>query len=241
MDKRELTTAIREMRISINYNSFLSQINFDDNFVRGKKSDYWIYTNCNSLSGDYCQSGYFTILPHQIKKLKKLLIVLTDGYYSHTGLINYTQYQLTELIFDEELSNNELQEMFDDFKINYEINYEVVKIYGYSQGDYAKILVNTKEFKKVTGSEFDIKTYKKLFHNYFFDSPLECRVNFTGEEYVYENYDSCYISFKEYDSDCVIEYFYKAIIENNLKFDKVDKEMFLKELKQKIPTEPEYL
>ena len=61
--------------------------------------------------------------------------------------------------------------------------YITIQLIGYSQGDMAWILVNSKEFEEVAGIPFDINTEKKYLQSIFYDSVLTANVSINNVDY----------------------------------------------------------
>jgi len=60
---------------------------------------------------------------------------------------------------------------------------QVIFTRGYSQGDYAEVIVNVDEFKQYTGAEFDYDKEREFIDQIFWETPLYFNVvaNFTME------------------------------------------------------------
>jgi len=75
----------------------------------------------------------------------------------------------------------ELRSQLDELGIAHTSNYLRMSTRGYSQGDYAEILVNTKEMKDEIGINFIENQYQKWFDHYFWDSLIDGNINITFE------------------------------------------------------------
>jgi hypothetical protein len=97
----------------------------------------------------------------------------------------------------------ELEEVLDELGIAYTSNYLRMSTRGYSQGDYAEILVNIAEYKKIVGAEFEEDEYQKWFDHYFWDSPIygtiEVSFQYTRNSVNLQVYEE--LHFDEYTND----------------------------------------
>jgi len=64
-----------------------------------------------------------------------------------------------------------ISELIDNGFIPYE-RYEIIETRGYSQGDYAEIIVDTDEFEEVIGTKFDYDIEQKFVDEIFWDTPM---------------------------------------------------------------------
>ena len=107
----------------------------------------------------------------------------------------------------------------DDFNVS-----KKIAIRGYSQGDYAEIIIPTNlGFKR--GFDFE-----EHCTNLFYNCPVYCRLEIDGEEYCLDEYlDNIY----DYDKNLIVEKFKK-----DLQHDK--KDLIIDWLADNLPDYPDY-
>lgn len=110
--------------------------------------------------------------------------------------------------------------------------YEIVAIRGYSQGDYAEVVVPDSywELISIEKTEEAIADLRKHLKNLFYDAPIRCVLTIDGEElYLDEYFEDIY----RYDADEVLE-----IANGMIKHDK--KAYILEWLADNLPEYPDY-
>ena len=86
-------------------------------------------------------------------------------------------YCIYGLIYDvlgcyEDITHDALEALFDKLKISHDTEFIQIETKGYSQGDYAKVWVNIKDYKEIIGAEVNEDTLKRYLGNLFWDSPI---------------------------------------------------------------------
>ena len=208
--------------LTIMRDEFLARINFDENFKRIEE-DVYLYIDFDNLSKDFI----VTITEENNKKLKNIVLENDlNYYYDNDNLEN------NEFIDCIERSYNDSKIELYDFCLNNEIEieerYKTMYVTGYSQGDRARILVNTKEFKNHAGSKFDSKIHGDIFTNYFYDQPIYCNIIVNGDDYCVELTNE----YAYYDSD-VIEEIITWCVDN---IEVENKELLKEEIEQLLPS-----
>lgn len=209
--------------LTIGKDSFLGQDRFNENFTRIEDNTY-LYIDYGNLSNDFI----VTITEEDNEKLKKIVIDNDLNYNYDSDNLETCQY--IDCI-TENYNNIELYEFCLNNYIEIEERYKTISISGYSQGDYATVIVNTKECKKVWENEFikAMPNYSDYFVNLFYNQPLYCSIVVNDIDYYVEFEDE----YKYYDSKVIEE-----IINWSLKNIEVDNKDLLKEqLTELLPTD----
>ncbi len=200
---------LRELEIDADLRYYPDSFGFDENFKILRHSGYressislWI--DYGNLSDEYEVEQDCVMKDTRENRVKIKRHLTQDGYVR----VSEVEGSLDELIDDIGGVNyeniEELEEVLDELGIDYTSNYLRMSTRGYSQGDYAEILVNLVEFKKMAGVKFKEDTYKKWFDHYFWDSPISGTIgvsfNFTGKGGVPITFEEEY-DFNEYTDD----------------------------------------
>lgn len=108
------------------------------------------------------------------------------AYYNDKPFSKCTKKDLVDYL-ESELPSDESYELYSK---HLSPRFEVVEIRGYSQGDYAEIIVpdhfwTDAEIKKPA----DVQAYfEDMFTNLFYDTPLVCRLLVDGDEFHFDEY-----------------------------------------------------
>ncbi len=233
--KRTITD-IKLAEIILNYSQTIAlddlsaQDLFEENFKRiGKR---WLYLDNGNLSIGF--NEYYKVKKDQRKRLYDAIQEVTDNWYCKEQLLDYTDQELFNLL-EKEVNGNiqSIEETCEEFDIEITNDYETINIVGYSQGDYATVIVNVVELEKLTGSVFNKKTYKEIFERYFYDFPIVCSICFDGDPYFNKDIEGKY---EGYDTNEVINYFYNELLEC-YNFTSSQKKLVKKLLENNIPDE----
>jgi len=215
------------IELFLNYNIDLSQINFDDNFKLIEDS-FLFYKDFGNMKLNENLDYYFNI-NNTIKNKKKLLTILNyNNYFDYYHLDYDVNNLLCEIIRYIGISLKNMEDLDNLLVKNYvkfSTNFEYTEITGYSQSDFCKILVDTKQFKEVVGVDFDSKVYRHIFKNYCYDSPLSCCAIINNKEYYPETLDGQYI---EFDKEIFIDDIIKQV-------KNIDVELLTKGLEKLVP------
>ena len=203
---------LRELEIDADLEYYTDSFGFDENFkilrysgFRETSISLWI--DYGNLSDEYEVEQDCIIKDSRENRVKIKRHRTKDGDIRVSEVAG----SLDELIDDIGGVNyeniEELEEMLDELGIDYTSNYLRIATRGYSQGDYAEILVNHVEFEKMAGVKFEEDTYKKWFDHYCWDSPISGTIgvsfSFTGKGgvpiTVEEEYDFIEYTDDEYD------------------------------------------
>ena len=214
--------------VEVDYSS--SQYIFDENF-KFLKDELVIYTDWSNLSGEYSVEDDYIIEDTKYNRviLKKLLV--DEKYYNFSELTNNFD-ELIELVFNINVDEDDLKDLFRYYNIKYTSNYTKLVSRGYNQGDYMEVLVNTKEFKKIIGVEFDKNLYQKIFDSKLWDAPLSVWVDINDIRFYSPLMDGLYCNDGGYNK----EIFIKEILEE-FKDKKLDLEVLKEELINTLPSE----
>lgn len=210
-----------QIKTDLFYDIMLSQYNFEENFKRIDNSMNFVYTDFGNLSGDFDENDFFIINYKKTKKrdINKLKVYLSDDDCIRDVLLSDLIY---EFLGGDNLDN--LETLLNEYNIIYDCTYEILYTRGYSQGDYAEIYVNKKEFKDVIGVEFNSDDYQSIFNHYFWDIPISGELNIIFDYTTLKGinhtfnllklYDDSYISdflISEYDLTFDYDYLFKSI------------------------------
>ncbi len=201
------------------YDNDMSQINFDENFVRvGRSGNNFVYTEFGNLSDELPDLSDITVKDGQREAMIKELANeygYDEGDEDYNDLEeNYTDQELFYEIATEVYGYKSAVDLIKDEDFPYFTNVDNIigkfDITGYSQGDYATVYVDIKEFEKGTGRTWNEELKKELentFKNLFYDSPMYVRAIIDGDEYYVEEFDGMYEQWKtlEYDKNKAIE------------------------------------
>ena len=227
------------------YDTDASQWNFDENISKNDYLDMYIYTNFNNL-GYFLKNKWnrsdikniydgidlndlYTFENNREDKIKLIKFLKREfgAYYSDLKDMDVTE------ILEYYLSNNdlgELHEIIDCSGITYKKHYGIIEVVGYSQGDYAEVLILTDYLKEIWGSDkIDMNSVKGEIEHYFYDTPLFAQCEINGEEYIAETMDGYYVEFDKED-------FITDIVDQ---FDG-DKKLLKDELESIVPTDIDY-
>jgi hypothetical protein len=200
-----------EITKDLYYDYNLSQIYFDDNFKMIKNSDSFLYVDYGNLSSEFLKDEFFIIDYENTRKrdINKLKLELSNSYFIKD---EYLKDLINEFLFYADL--NDLEQLLNDYNISYKKAYDVVHVTGYSQGDNSQILINKKEYKKVTGNDFKEDDYQEYFNNLCYDAPITGNINisfdYTTKNGINHNFD-----FLKNDDDFYID----EILNNSYKLD----------------------
>jgi len=174
--------------IKIYYDYDQSHYNFNENFKRSPLTKNNRFNNCPLFQYiDYGNiklfennSELFTIKTKSKRKLKE--------YTKYLDEVDIKEMSVEE-IKEEILNEYDFEELYDISDINNELkierNFLLYNTIGYSQGDYAYVLIPTKELKKVCGETHipDNELVSKQFiDNVFWDSPIWGKIKIIAEE-----------------------------------------------------------
>ena len=150
---------------------------FDNNFNILRYSGHRecsisLYIDYGNLSSDY-DVEQDCIIEDTRENRVKIQRAMTKEGWQRVSQVFGTLEELREDIGGVNYENiEELESQLDELGITHTSNYLRMSTSGYSQGDYAEVLINTKEFKDVIGVEFEEDTYQKWFDHYFWDSEI---------------------------------------------------------------------
>jgi hypothetical protein len=231
------TTGIN-IETSIFLDSDLTQWNFDDNFktiesdIFHSRDQELIYTNFGNLSNDF--DFYISN-----KTSKNNLLFLCKYLFDDISELKYFDKQMLIDEIETEFYHNyyfeEIKQLIEKYDIkSFLDDYIIIESKGYSQGDFARVFINYKEYKKVTGYKGTKTNLEKnlltLIDSMLWDCVITARLEINEEEYImqidgfYNNWECL----KKYDVETEI----KEVIKN---FPKLDKKVLTQELKNLLP------
>lgn len=227
---------------SVFLDDFMSRMNFEENFEILVHSSWGvnsvsIYKDYGNLSDEYCIDNDLVIDETKLSRVKMLKHLVSIGEY-------YSDFKDCETVFEmlgDLIQNDNIKdyiEVLDDAGIEYSRNYITMTTTGYSQGDFAEILVNVNEFEDVHCVNFNKDKHQQYFDNLFWDAPMSVRVTIDGEDFISEKFDGQYrnwIDGKYFDYDK--DEFIAEILEN---FEDVDSDLLKSELDEILPSEVGY-
>lgn len=173
------------------YDTWMSQQNFNENIEHvGKSESVFYFIDYGNVKG--VDSVSFTIGGSRSDKEK---YALADDYRAtEESIKDWTDSELDEVILDSfdpriSLSNYESESewLSKEYNLTIKPSKELIKIItkGYSQGDYAQVWYSPSDLESVWGNQPDESELKKLFHNYFWDAPIHCKLTIDDKEYSY--------------------------------------------------------
>ena len=254
-----------EISGNVSYDNDLSQMWFDESIVRGE--DYGVKDGGQYNEPYYIYVNYGNVDPNTLdfsRKLNKPFTVYTAYDFLHGVGIEADEFDglddmletydksaiiemADEVIYDPENYYTDYETIEEWLPRGYgllEGDYEVIETRGYSQGDYAQVIIPVKELSKVWGTaESEVMGQVKTeIDHLFWDAPLYARVTVDGNEFSYmdivdgaDYYDNWEgrVHIPAYDKDKFIE----AIINNS---SVSNTEKLKQELDDILPTEPVY-
>ena len=233
MNNFNTSTSGIDIEFDISYDADLARMWWDESFERIDDGKY-LYTEWGNFSSEYDELATCKVdaTPENYKAIIK---AAKEGAPYAARYYNNGSYTIADYIADivsEVITNlgaDEARELFEEYGVTVTSDYETVVTRGYSQGDYAEVLVNVPEFERVTGAAFSIDAVQDTIDSLFWDSPIYCRGTINGEEFIGE----CDGSYKGYDKGEVIAEIVAA-------FPEFDPDVLRAELEHVLPLEPKY-
>lgn len=181
-----------DIEFSGSFDTFASRDSFDENVEVIQHTSYRKTAICfyNPMK------EFSQVFELKIKILKTDLIKFV---YEHIDLHADATWLKSELM-DTAISylNDELLDYkydLEDLGRNYDLDIsfvndiQVISTSGYSQGDYALVIVDLTQLNKAWGTKHkDAKELKETIHHLFWDTPVYATVTINGEEYNYFDY-----------------------------------------------------
>jgi len=173
-----------DIQFSCFYDTYIASINFDESFTNissgYRKVSKWFYT-------DYGNFEIPDVNDWKLYKIKKqdLINLMIDKGYNYKGL------NMQEMV--DELSYND-NDWLNEFEMK---DYTWLATCGYSQGDYAEILVHN-DLIKQCGE----KAVQASIDRLFWDCPVYLNITINENEY---STDSFLFDEYEWDRDNVVE------------------------------------
>jgi len=191
----------------------LAQINFNEN-IEEFEDGYYIYTNYNNLKyyykNIYKMKSYYTVSMLDIndfydidindrrtkvilyryltREYKILYSDLKDGYVTD----GYATQDMLDTLLDTEYSLVSLEEFLNRYSIPYKSKFTVLDIRGYSQGDYAQVIIMNDALSTIWGSEPNIRELEQELTHFFYDAPQSVSITINGDEFISQKYDGYY-------------------------------------------------
>jgi len=227
---------MNDIKLVVRYDNEVARRWFDDNFHTLCDGVYQYVDDGNLPT--YDDDETIPQIRHNNSNANKLAKYIAG--------LEYTDYTfkdaLTDLTIDEMIeyvsamygdggmSYELLEDIYLENKITYSSDFIKIETRGHSQGDYAEVWVNKKDYKEVIGVKLDENILKKQIDNLFWDCPITCRITVNEEDYyIDENINDLY----EYNKDEI----YK-ICEELFKNHK-EKKHILKYVKENLPNQLE--
>ena len=238
MNNFDTSTQGVNLDLSCFYDVSLSQDTFNECFKRvGNNDRIWQFV-------DYGNHTEIDISDHESYSFTKG--DLKNAIFDYSGLSD--EYLKTEAFeyfgkYYSVLSKDQLLELLDTkiytetdrvelFQKHFTPKFEIIKIHGYSQGDYAEVIFSHDAMKDYVfkDQETMLVTMRKHFTNLFFDAPIFCRLSIDDDE----------IDFSEYLEDGY-DYDKQTIL---LQADQIvthNKKIYIMEwLNENLPSSPDY-
>jgi len=225
-----------EVTVSYDYN--LSRIYFEDSIKTSPLgNNVYQYIDYGNIELIDCLSSLISIDKSNSKK--DLLDYL--GWDKEDG-IEYTKEELRDEILDQ-TNFNDIDDLEGELSITKK--YLTIITRGYSQGDYAKVIIPTKLLRDCWGSTKEVKNEdlvtKEYIDNLFWDAPISGMIEIfceNGQDYEFELYEIDDIpEYLNYPQD--IDYINEKIVDFvGKKFKNVPaKENIIKAIKTALPSE----
>jgi hypothetical protein len=182
-----------KIRVKIQRDSFRSQIDFDDNFKR-IKDDLWQYIDYSNI-----EPLEINELIHISRNSSRVSLVnaLNNESSWPTDYADFTRDELIDELYGQDFELEELSNYLDTHSVGHSVKYDLITTRGYSQGDYAEVIVPHAVFK-VWGSKPSDQSMQKMIDNYFWDAPLVGTITVNNDEHYI---DEILIDLYEYDID----------------------------------------
>ncbi|MCK5537562.1 MAG: hypothetical protein KAI79_12100 [Bacteroidales bacterium] len=159
------------------------QYSTDNGFTFGENFKILRYNSIQSCSislyidygnlDDYYDIEQDCIIEDSRENRVKIQRYITQQSYKVVSETFGTVEEIIEVLYNIDYNNiEELYSVLDDLGIDYTSNYLRTSTRGYSQGDYAEILINTVEYEKMVGVPFELDKMQKWFDHYFWDSTI---------------------------------------------------------------------
>ena len=144
----------------------------------------YLYTEFGALSSEYDIAQDVIV-----KDNKRNNTLIRKWLWKNEGVPPSEKWEGTidDILFHSYFSGNdleiaqELKSLLESLGVEYSSNYESTTLRGYSQGDYAVVMVNVKEWKMVIGTDFEMDAYREIFSNIFWDAPIIGEINISFE------------------------------------------------------------
>jgi hypothetical protein len=193
------------IELHVSYDSSLAQFEFNENFTHmanattryGSKDVYYYIDNGNIALDDVRDNvelkGDTQAMRSWLKEIRDFNNEEVPGFdtWGRDTLVREVKNELGFLDAMPSLGNYEdlNHEYLDAYNLELYPKDEIerVSIRGYSQGDYAEIIVNVTALKAAWGTEgIDLDSIKWDFTHYFYDSPLCGCIKINDTEYFYD-------------------------------------------------------
>lgn len=186
----------RDIEVSVFYDTDLSQMYFDENIRR--ENDELIYTASDQLPKTWGKEIYVNWRSISKKELYNAF----KSYYSTFS--KNTKQDLIDEILEDLTDIDDLIDFCRSNNIDYDLNYFTIETCGYSQGDYAEVIIPyaLADIFGITKEELEAEDTGYI-DNLFWDAPIYARAQIDGKGiYLEEALASSY----EWDREAVIDY-----------------------------------
>ena len=162
------------IEVNLYYDTDYSRFEFEENTMRlnnpmHNQTSIFLYTSYGEISENDIKL--------QVKGTKKELARFLDiDYMSKQELIDeiLAQYSIVELLTDNQL--------FDGYEIEIKSNAEIFVTRGYSQGDYAEVVVLRDALAKIWGKKPTTNELQNMIDQMFWDTPINGNIIIDGNE-----------------------------------------------------------
>ena len=211
-----------KLEISCYYDTWTSQELFSDNMEKDKHSElYYIASNHDFLQFED-NINYKKLLSMSFKNIAALLREAEDDadeyFEADLDEFNCDPYGVVRSFLEDVKYTDKTLEVFKDYL---KTPAAIHSTHGYSQGDYEEYILFGEE---------DNDDMRQWVDHLFWDSPVECRLIYNGEEYFAEEED-CY----EYNKDKRIQ----SLVEQ-LKTEFSNTDALKEYLEEVLPEYPQY-
>ena len=205
-------------KVTVAYDEFMAQENFDNNF---QLSPLFEYRNRGGNTFQFIDWGNVELIDNlhelfTIKTTDKKVLAKFADWLDEEDLEEMS----ADEIYDEIFYNygfDDLDEFADDGELEIDRHYILYNTHGYSQGDYARVLIPTRELRKAWGNTDvpdDELVSEQYIDNLLWDMPIWGRVEIfseRGQDYEFDLFDMNIPDYLNYPQD--IDYVNEKIVE----------------------------
>ena len=226
-----------DLELACFLDSGLAWMYFEENFISLSEGVY-LYTDNGNVPDDSAACVTISKRTNSKNELASALDELQWGGSYVEDVKSYTIAELISELLDEAdtdafTGDSDYLSALDASNVDYTRDYDTITLTGYSQGDYATVIVPTETLTEAWGTTPDLNTLKQSLHNLFYDAPLYFLLTVDGEEH--HHHPEFWPDDYKYDKDDFIN----AFMEN---YSALPEPEYIREfLNKNMPDYPEYV